>query len=161
MPPSGSRRRRGPWTEPTYGPNRWAWLNLGAVEIIVYSGADKSEYFPDGDEEEPTLPSYADGLGISSIRLAIRRIGRRPITLSLTYYTVKELQALKKIFNMAIDRAIERSAVLDAEAHRVSMEGNDSIPRTWRPDPQVLERRSVLTRTAGPDTVDPEPDPTD
>lgn len=131
-------------------------MQVGRLEIIAYSGNDKSEFTNNGgdpEEEERFLPSYADGLGVEPIRLSIRRIGFRPLTISLTSYTVKELEAMRGIIVGAFDVAVERSAVLDAEAHRQSMEGNDSIPRTWRLDPQVMERPQVLTRTALPVTV--------
>ena len=104
-------------------------MQVGRLEIIAYSGNDKSEFTNnngDPEEEERFLPSYADGLGVEPIRLSIRRIGFRPLTMSLTSYTVKELEAMKGSIVGAFDIAMERSAVLDAEAHR------QSPGRCWR-----------------------------
>lgn len=154
-----ARRRNTAWSEKQYGPNRWLWLNIGQVEVVVYSGNGTQDE-DDPDAAEP-LPTYADGLGVEPVRLHIRRMGRPPTILSLTYYTVQELEAMKSLFDKAFEVAIERSAVLDEAARKASMGGDDSIPRTWRPDAQVMERESVLTRSTPAATVEPEPDPTE
>lgn len=154
-----ARRPTRKWTEQQYGPNRYAWLSIGRIEIVLYDGNDRSEYKGgtqgDRDEEEPVLPSYADGLGVRALRLAIRRIGQRPLTLSLTYYTVKELQAMRELINEAFDLAIKRSTILDQAAEEATTRGDDSIPRVYRPDPSIIRRPSALTRLQNEGMVDP------
>lgn len=149
-----ARGRGAPYVEPVYGPNRFSWMTAGRVEFIVYDGSEKGESVStDDQEEEVRLPSYADALPVRPLRLSIRRIGRRPLTLNLTYYTVEELIKMRALINKAFDIAMKRSKILDDEAKRLALAGDDTIPRVYRMDPHVIERPGVLTRPNPDGTV--------
>ena len=140
-----------PYVEMEYGPNRYAWLIAGRLEVVVYDGADTTR--PKEETEEDESSSYAHGLPIRPLRLQFRRFGMRPFTLGLTYYTVAELTKMRDLINRAFDIAMERAALLDEAATKATLEGNDAIPRTYRPDPEIIERPHVLTRPFDTDTV--------
>lgn len=153
--------KRAPWRENTYGVNRWAWLVLGRIEIVVYDGndpnpldappAEKNEHFHDdaGRMEHDTK------LKIRPIRLSIKRGTFRPLLINLTHFRVDELKELRRLLDMALDEALKRAELLDADAQERFDNGDDTLPRLYRPIPQIIERPGVLARPFDEGTMTP------
>lgn len=115
----------------SYHENRLAWVQLPNQQAVVYRE-------PVDDDEGTSIHA-----GIDAMTLVFYRGGRIGMTLPLTNYTRHELDALRKVIEMAFDQAAPLVDELDRRAEQARALGDDSLVRLYRPIPTVHVRERV------------------
>lgn len=159
--PAATSTNRGARTKVNYGKladGRKAWVQLPRFEAIVYQQPATL-----AEEDDPIEFPEA---GLDLVRLVLFRNNRRAkFLLNLTSYTAAELDALRKIIEVAFDAAKPICEELDRRAKQAWEEGNDTHARIYRSVPEVVIRQRnesqhhprLPSRPEGVVAVDAEP----
>lgn len=106
-----------------YSESRYAWVRTEAGQFVILVGNQSNEAGHD-------------------VVLYHPRPGRqRPLTISLTSLTEQELDAMEDLFKSAFEWARPVVQQRDKEANDAWSSGDDSVPRNYRPVPQLVYRK--------------------
>lgn len=117
--------------------NRVAWAKtvLGTAEVRQHLPGDPTE----GEEFDN------EGQIGPNVQLRIIRPGAgKPVSLNLTAMTVKELEAVRELFNLALDLAEPVVQHRDEVARRAQDQGDDSFARSYRQLPELVIRKGKI-----------------
>lgn len=104
---------------------REAWVRISFHEFVLYR-----------DPINEDAPDQGEG-----IQLKISVQGKGRVSLRMTGWTAEELEAVRKIFNKAVDEALPICTRRDQIAQEAWEAGDDSHARLYRPTPQYVERQ--------------------
>lgn len=123
----------------TYGNHRYAWVNThGFVWTVMI--------YPDGTggvEIEAADELAHEYLMQPEVELQITPSKRQTIKLKLTGMSTDELDAVRKVLNIAIDEAQAATREMDRIARLAWENGDDSYSRLYRQVPEVFVRPRV------------------
>jgi hypothetical protein len=105
---------------------RVAWADFYAMQVIVFEGDDTGQ-------------TEADGGDIVTLRFRTPGSNRQ-YQIPLSGLTEGELDAFKKVIDIAIEKARPRCIQLDNHAKEQLENGNDTLARLYRALPKVFER---------------------
>ena len=93
------------------------------LRILLNAGHRQFKLIEHANEDDPAHP------------IIFLTVTRSLSSMDLTVLTTAELDAMRKFFNDAFDRAAVVVSSLDAIAAEAAANGNTGFKRLWRPDP--------------------------
>lgn len=152
MPSKSNRSRGKSHIRTSIDRSRVAWVDGSNFEAVIYKGERART-----DEDEDYEPHEAELNGLESVRLLLRS-GGSYVIFDLSLLKVEEIDALARIFNLAVRTGRPVAEKLDKIAMNAVEIGAERIPmRAYRLDPKVVIRDPDMARpllTEGTDTND-------